>query len=123
MIKIILLIALSAALGSVGQVFFKKGVSCLEVPHMGHAGSYARFLRGVLGTPLVWLGFIAIAAGLVIWLIALAQTQLSVAFPIDSLQYVFILITARIFLGEKLDKMKLAGTVLVIAGICLISMR
>ena len=121
MIKIVLLILASATLVGVGQVFFKKGVMPLETPSLGRSGAYEKFIRGVLASPMLWLGFLTIGSGIVVWLIALAQTQLSIAFPIDSLQYLVILLIARIFLGEKIDRMKLAGTLLVVAGICLIS--
>ena len=122
MLKIVFLILLSAILISIGQVFFKKGVTPLETPDLRRAGSYGKFIRNVFATPMIWLGFAAIGSGIVVWLVALAQTQLSIAFPIDSLQYLVILIIARIFLGEVIDRMKLAGTIFVVAGICLISM-
>ena len=121
MLRIILLILLSATLVSVGQVFFKKGVKPLETPDLRLSGSYGKFIGSVFSSPMIWLGFLTIGLGIAVWLVALAQTELSVAFPIDSLQYIVILVSARIFLGEKIDPMKLAGTVLVVAGICLIS--
>ena len=121
MTKIVLLILASTTFTGIGQVFFKKAVKPLETPNLRQAGSYGTFLRGVLTSPLIWLGFLTIGSGIVVWLIALAQTELSVAFPIGSLQYLVILVTARIFLGERIDRMKLMGTMLVIAGICLIS--
>ena len=70
---------------------------------------------------MIWLGLVTVIIGVVVWLIALAQTELSVAYPIDSLQYIMTLFAANIFLGEKIDRMKIMGTVLVIGGIVLIS--
>ena len=121
MINILLLILFSAILVSLGQVFFKKGVAPLEPPNMRSLRSYQDFMRQVFQTRWIWLGFVTIGAGIVVWLIALAQADLSLAFPIDSVQYVVILLAARFFLGEKLNAMKLAGTFLVMAGIVLIS--
>ena len=62
------------------------------------------------------------AAGLTAWLFALTGGALSVVFPLGSFQYVLILIMARIFLGEKIDTMKLLGTFLVVVGIILITL-
>jgi uncharacterized membrane protein len=56
-----------------------------------------------------------------LWLIALAQGDLSLVFPIGSIQYIFVLFSAHIFLNEKIDRMKLIGTFLVVAGIILIT--
>jgi len=61
------------------------------------------------------------AIGLVIWLIALAQADLSIVFPIGSLQYILVLFLAHILLGEKIDRMKFIGTFLVVFGIILIT--
>ena len=106
---------------SLGHVFFKKGVAPLGTPHLRVFRSYMAFIQQVFRTPVIWLGFAGIGAGIAVWIIALAQTDLSLAYPIASLQYVVVLIAARIFLGEKLDKMKLFGTAMVIGGIVLIS--
>ena len=122
MLKIILLILFSATLVSIGQVFFKKGVTPIPTPDLSDARSYGRFLAAVFKAPVIWLGFATIGVGIVLWLIALAQTDLSVAFPIDSMQYLVIIVAARIFLGEKIDRMKMMGTLLVVGGILLIAM-
>jgi uncharacterized membrane protein len=60
--------------------------------------------------------------GLVSWIFALAQGDLSLVFSLGSLQYVLILFGAHIFLGEKIDRMKFLGTFLVVFGIILITM-
>ena len=59
--------------------------------------------------------------GVVLWLVALAQNNLSLMYPLGSMQYLLTLLAARIFLGEKIDRPKLAGTFLVVSGIILIA--
>ena len=122
MIKIILLILIGEIWAMYGQVLFKRSVNSLEAPHFKTLDSYVGFARKMLMMPAVWAGFAFIGIGVVIWLTALAQTDLSIAFPIDSMQYIITLVFARIFLGEKIDKMKFWGTLLVIAGIILVAM-
>ena len=51
---------------------------------------------------------------------ALAQAELSIAFPIGSLQYVMTLFAAHYFLDEKINRLKLIGTFLVVGGIALV---
>ncbi len=121
MMRIVLLILWSATMIAMGQVCFKKGVAPLPTPDLRSARSYGNFLKSVFAAPAIWLGFGSVALGIVIWLVALAQTDLSVAFPLDSLQYLVIILAARMFLGEKIDIMKLFGTLMIIAGIVLIS--
>jgi uncharacterized membrane protein len=60
--------------------------------------------------------------GLAVWIIALAQGDLSIVFCLGSMQYVLILFGAHFFLGEKIDRMKLMGTLLVAFGIILITL-
>ena len=70
---------------------------------------------------MIWIGLLAMTIGMAVWLMALAQADLSLVFSIGSVQYVMILFLAHYLLGEKIDKMKLAGTFLVVLGIILIT--
>lgn len=121
MVKVIILVLIAELFTAVGQILFKKSTNALESHSLRGVGAHFRFLREVLLKPLIWIGFLSMALGLVVWLIALAQGDLSLVFPLGSSQYILILFLAHIFLGEKIDKMKLAGTVLVILGIVLIT--
>ena len=121
MIKILILILAAEIVTAIGQVLFKKSTNALEVYSLRGLSSHTRFLGEVLSKPSIWIGILSMAIGLVIWLIALAQGELSVVFSIGSLQYILILFLAHFFLGEKIDAMKLAGTFLVVLGIIFIT--
>ena len=121
MIKIILLVLLSEIFVAVGQIFFKKTTNTLDSYSLKGVHTKIRFLNDVFTKPLIWAGFLSMAIGLVIWLVALAQGDLSLVFPIGSLQFILILFSAHFFLNEKIDKMKLLGTFLVVFGIILIT--
>jgi len=121
MIKIILLVLLSEIFVAVGQIFFKKTTNTIDSYSLKRLHIQIRFLNEVLTKPLIWAGFLSMAIGLLIWLIALAQGDLSLVFSIGSLQFILTLISAHIFLNEKIDKMKLLGTFLVVFGIILIT--
>lgn len=111
MIKIILLVLLSEVFTAIGQILFKKTTNALE--------SYN--LRDVLTKPSIWIGLTSVAISLAIWLMALAEGDLSLVYPIGSLQFILILFSAHIFLNEKIDKMKFLGTLSVVFGIILIT--
>lgn len=122
MIKIILLILLSEIWGTVGQVFYKKAANKAGTPNLRDLSSIPLFIGRILLSPAIWTGLSFILVGMAIWLTALAQTDLSIAFPIDSMQYVVTLVAAHFFLNEKVNKLKLIGTLLVVGGIILVAM-
>lgn len=121
MIKIIFLVLAAEIFTAVGQVLFKKSTNALELYSLKTGAARVRFLREVFAKPSIWGGFLAMIAGLVVWLIALAQGELSFVFSIGSLQYILILLLAHMFLGERIDKMKFLGTLLIVLGIVLIT--
>ena len=122
MLKILAFVFIAEILAAFGQILLKKTANSLDWHDLRDARSYFRFLREVLSKPAVWFGLLTMAAGLIAWLLALTGGALSVVFPLGSLQYVLILVMARIFLGEKIDTMKLLGTFLVVLGIILITL-
>lgn len=121
MIKILSIVLLAEVFTAIGQVLFKKSTNSLESYSLRGVDMQLRFVREILSKPFIWLGLLSMTAGLVVWIIALAQGDLNLVFSIGSIQYIFILILAHYLLGEKIDMMKLAGTFLVILGIVLIT--
>lgn len=122
MIKIVLLILLAEIWGITGQILYKKSANRAKMPDLRNIWSYLKFMKEVFSMPSLWAGFGCIFMGLVTFLFALAQTDLSIAFPIDSMQYIVALIASHFFLGEKINKYKLIGTLLVMAGVFLVAM-
>ena len=122
MVKIILLVLLSEAITVIGQILFKKSTNNIGTYNLKVGSDRIRFLLEIFKKPYLWLGVLAMGLGLVVWLLAIAQGDLSLVFPMGSLQYILILFLAHKFLGEKIDRMKLIGTLLVMAGIVLMSM-
>ena len=121
MIKIISLILLSEVWHTAGQIFYKKATPQLKTSKPRDIKSYLTFLEEALRLPRIWWGLISLGIGVVFWLMALAQGDLSLVYPLGSIQYLLTLFAARIFLDEKIDRLKLAGTLLVVLGIALIA--
>jgi uncharacterized membrane protein len=119
--KIIGLVIIAEIWTMAGQVFFKKSANNFGTHDFGSMKGWARFLKDVYSSPLIWLGLVSMVVGLAVWFMALACGDLSFVFPLGSIQYIFILIAANIFLGERIDRMKFAGTLLVVLGIVLIA--
>jgi drug/metabolite transporter (DMT)-like permease len=118
--KIILLIILAEVWNTAGHIFFKKSANRFGTHDFGSFKGWLKFMGDVYSSPLIWLGFVSMVAGMAIWVLALANADLSFVFPMGSLQYIFIIFASYIFLGEKIDRMKFVGTLLVVLGIVLI---
>ena len=121
-VKVILLILLAEVWSVVGQILFKKGTNAIDAGRIRGVAGHVGYLQMALVNNSIWLGFGLQVLCVATWLVALAQADLSFVFPIGSMQYIFILIGAHIFLGEKIDRMKVIGTLLVVGGIILIAM-
>ena len=121
MVKIILLVLAAEIITAIGHLLFKKTTNMMEAYDLRKIDNHFRFLRDVFAKPSIWLGLAACAAGLIIWLMALAQGDLSLVYPLGSIQFILILFSAHVFLDEKIDKMKLLGTFLVVLGIVFIT--
>jgi undecaprenyl phosphate-alpha-L-ara4N flippase subunit ArnE len=59
---------------------------------------------------------------LCIWLFVLSQVDLSFAFSADSMHYIFIAITSRFILKEKVCLKRWIGIVLIVVGIMVVSL-
>ncbi|MDO8525611.1 MAG: EamA family transporter [Candidatus Omnitrophota bacterium] len=118
---IMLAILLSEIFNVTGHILFKKGINAIDAGPMRGWTGHVEYFRSALGKSSIWIGFGFQVLCVAAWLVALAQADLSFVFPVGSVQYIFILFGAHIFLGEKIDRMKVAGTILVIAGIALIA--
>ena len=121
-VKVILLILLSEIWNVIGHILFKMSTNTVGTGSLRGVPGHVGYIRNLLTKNVIWIGFVFQVLCVATWLVALAQADLSFVFPIGSVQYILILVGAHIFLGEKIDRMKLTGTILVIAGIVLITL-
>ncbi len=119
---IVFFVLLAQIFNMVGQFLFKKTTNNIQPPRLSHMKSYGPFFHKVLRSGWVWIGLGMTAVGLVIWLAALSEGELSFVYSIGSLQYILALLTARFLLKEKVSRARLLGTVLVACGVLLITM-
>lgn len=118
----LILVLISCLLTAIGQVAFKYGMNIVS-PKIEVAENLAHTLYIVLFNPVIILGFISFGSGAVVWLFALAKLELSYAVPLSAITYLFILIAGVFLFKEPLTAAKLAGTVLVVVGIGVLSLK
>lgn len=116
LILILVLLLVSDVFGIAGQIFYKKALNKVNTK------KYLDFLKRALSSPLIWLGFFSIAINIIVGLAAVSLGQLSFVNSLDSMDYVLLLFASRLFLGEKIDRDKLIGTILVVIGIVFVAM-
>jgi drug/metabolite transporter (DMT)-like permease len=122
MIKTVLLVMIAELWASTGHFLFKKSANALGPESLRTLKAQVRFIRNVTAKPAIWAGMLCIAIGLIIWIFALAGGDLSLVYPLSSIEYIIVLFYARFLLNERIDAMKLAGTLLVAFGIIFITM-
>jgi multidrug transporter EmrE-like cation transporter len=91
---------------------------------VGEAGAFpassderARFLLRLLANPWVISALLGGALAAVAWMAALTRYDLSTAYPFMSTTFVLVLIGSVIFFDESFTVPKVAGLVLIMAGL------
>jgi drug/metabolite transporter (DMT)-like permease len=119
-------VALALALGcvlmsSAAQVVMKLGMNAGAPPVGGAGAPVLATYAHALSSPLVWagLGLYGLSAGLWIWV--LSRLDVSLAYPLVSLGFVFTLAVGVLWLGEPFSWQRLAGCGLIVAGVLLLA--
>jgi drug/metabolite transporter (DMT)-like permease len=115
----ILLLLLSVASASAGQVMFKKGV--LTTGEITLKGSVIGELLRLIFQPLVFSGLILYVISTILWLMALSKTTLSFAYPFTALTFILVMLSSRVIFLESIPTLRYFGIVLIVLGILLTS--
>lgn len=112
----------SIVLSAAGQLAMKVGMREL---HRAGAGSLAGADWSTLGPAIAWTaaGLASYAVSMLAWLLVLARYPLSYAYPLLGLSYVLVFAVATQWsvLGESATPLRVVGTLLVVAGVVLVS--
>ncbi len=121
MIKTMIVMFLAISAGTVGDILLAKGMK-----QMGDIS--AMNLRGIMDTafraltnPKLILGTAMLAVFFFLWLAVLSWEDLSVALPMQALNYVLVAFLSQYFLGEVVSPLRWAGTLLVCVGVMMIT--
>ncbi|MBW2533495.1 MAG: hypothetical protein JRI55_18540 [Deltaproteobacteria bacterium] len=101
---------LAALLGAVGQLLYKRGA--VPAPGSGRAAAIGNILAGMA---------LYIAVTLLFVLAYRLGGAVSVLYPSYAATFVWGLVLARAFSGETITAAKIAGTLCVVGGICLVA--
>jgi len=110
--KIILLAALSAFVGSIGQLEYKRGASDLQFD-----------VKLLLTNYHLIIGIAVYVLSTIFYIYALSKEQLSILYPIIATSYIWTTMFAKIFLKEPVGATNWIGVFFIILGIALIATR
>ncbi|MBD3168897.1 MAG: EamA family transporter [candidate division Zixibacteria bacterium] len=116
MVQILLIIG-AIVLNVCGHAFLKAGMNKVG-PFAGTAVTYA---FKTLTTPFVLVGLFSYVASVSMYMLVLAKTDLSYAYPLlMSLGYVLIVLVSFLIFKEPFSAYKWIGIVLILVGVILV---
>ncbi|WP_086934327.1 EamA family transporter [Agarilytica rhodophyticola] len=113
-----LIVFISVTLSAFAQLSFKYGVSSVVVPTESSLILKAWIL---FTTPFVFLGLFLYGVGTVLWLFALKQIDLSLAYPFVGMSFIMVFLMGVFFLNEPFNINRLIGTLVIIVGVVLLA--
>jgi drug/metabolite transporter (DMT)-like permease len=121
MLKSIALIIISIAIAAAGQLCLKAGMNEVgRITSEAFTSPFGTFVR-VARVPMVWLGLFLYGLSAVSWMTVLSRVDLSFAYPMVGFSYVVVLLFSALLLGEQVSPLRWLGTLIIVAGIVLIT--
>ncbi len=114
------LILLDVGLNVLGQLSLKFGMSKLGNFALSLSALPPVFARAAFN-PFILLGVVCYGMGFLVWLVVLAKAEVSYAYPLISLGYVFTAIMAWALMGETLTITRMSGILVICLGVFLVA--
>lgn len=117
--KILAIAILSIALSVAAQFTLKAGMSAAGVKEAMAQPGLLRMLITVFTNPYILGGFTLYGLGAVVWLKVLSQWDVSKAYPLVGLGFVFTVVIGFL-MGEDTGILRIVGVSLICAGVFLV---
>ena len=117
---VLILILVDVALNVTGQLSLKYGMAKIGNFSLSLSNLATRLYQSGHQYPFD-VGLVCYGLGFMVWLIVLSKAEVSYAYPLISLGYVFTAILARAMFGEAVGATRLAGIVVTCLGVFLIA--
>ena len=102
-------------IGAAAQVLIKSGANDL-----GPYDSILSTIRGILNNYSLLAGYSLYGISTVLLVLALRHSELSLLYPVIALTYVWVTILAKVVFHEQFNRFKIAGVVVIVAGVALL---
>ncbi|MBU0455160.1 MAG: SMR family transporter [Pseudomonadota bacterium] len=114
------LVLICMVLNSVAQILLKAAMTRIGVFSFSFQNLVPIGMK-VIASPFIWIGMVIYASSVFVWLLVLSRVDVGVAYPLTSIGFILTALAAYFFLGESLSLVRVAGIVVIIAGIYLIT--
>jgi drug/metabolite transporter (DMT)-like permease len=121
LIKTIIVMLLAVTAGTIGDILLAKGMKELGDISLLNLRGILNVTIQALTTPKLIIGTFMLAIFFFLWLAVLSWEDLSVALPMQALNYVLVAFLSQYYLGEMVTPLRWAGTILVCIGVMLIT--
>jgi multidrug transporter EmrE-like cation transporter len=111
-----LLILCGVLLNAAAQLLLKAGVAPLGALSVGWDTLLPTAARVLMQVPII-AGLACYGVSVGVWIVGLSRVEVSLAYPMLSLGYVVNAVAAWWLFGEALGPMRLAGMLLILAGV------
>lgn len=108
---------ISIILGAIAQYLFKIGVTTIS---NNSKGIFHIIKNGIIN-PHLLVGIICYGFSLILWFYVLSKMELSKAYPMVSLGYIFTMLLGYFFLNEMITATKIVGIALIIVGVIVLT--
>lgn len=113
------LLSVAIVLTVCGELLLKRGMNLHGELNLVSETLVADLGR-MLANPFLWGGFGLIFSGSIFWLSVISRIDLSLAYPMLSMGYVVVVLASWVFLGEHVTLLRMAGVLVIIAGVSLV---
>ncbi len=119
-VQVVGLVVLSAGLSATGNLLIKGAIKAMGGFNPG--GQVVQSIFHLFTNPGIVVGLALYLVGFVLWAKVLSTTDISTAYPIFiSLAFAAVVLGSRVFFNESLTLVKLAGIIVIAAGIIVVS--
>jgi multidrug transporter EmrE-like cation transporter len=110
----------AVGLNAAAQLLLRSGVQGVPgaVTSLGH---FITVLPRFLTTPSILAGFACYTVSAGLWLVVLSRLPVSIAYPLQSLGYVMVVVLAHLILSEPLTAHKVVAITLIVLGVLVLA--
>ncbi|NLI91975.1 MAG: EamA family transporter [Peptococcaceae bacterium] len=114
---IYLIAVISIMLGAVGQFGLKLAAATIQT-----GSGLWKLGLSMLNIQMIF-SVVCFVTSMIMWIFVLRKMELSIAYPMVSLGYVFVMFLSFYFLQESIVLTKLLGTGLIVSGVIVLNLR
>lgn len=115
------LILFSTALSALAQICLKYGMSRASVANALQTGDPFTIVMAILLNIWVLGGLLLYGTSAISWLFVLAKVEVSYAYPFVAIGFILTMILGKLLLGDALSLTRVVGTLVVVAGLVIVT--